>query len=82
MEPILEYDTVGVAVPVLDDTPVLDMEGDPLEVLDLIILVVPVILACLVNVRGGEREEEADPVDVLEGRIDIVPVGDEDGVLD
>ena len=81
-EPILEAERVGVAVPVLDDIGVLDMEGDPLEVLELIILLVPVTDDCLVNVRGGERDCELEAVDVLEGRIDNVSVGDEVVVLD
>lgn len=66
----------------MDDIPVLDMEGDPLDVLDLIILVVPVRDDCLVDVKRGECDCELEPVDVLEGRIDEVSVGDEDAVLD
>jgi hypothetical protein len=81
-EPILDAERVGVAVPVLDDILVLDMEGDPLDVLELIIVVVPVTDDCLVNVKGGERDCELEPVDVLEARIDEVSVGDEDAVLD
>jgi hypothetical protein len=63
---------VGVAVFVLEDIAVLDMEGEPVEVFDLIILVVPVTDDCLVDVKRGERDCELDPVDVLEGRIDNV----------
>lgn len=58
------------------------MEGDPLEVLELVEVLVPVILDCLVNVRGGERECELDPVEVLEGRIDELSVGVDVVVLD
>ena len=65
-------DIVGVAVPVLEGTIVLDIEGEPVEVLELVIVLVSVFVIRGVNVPLGEREAEVDPVDVLEGRIDDV----------
>jgi len=81
-EPILDAERLGVVVAVLDDIVVLDVEEEPVDVFDLIIVVVPVIDDCLVNVKRGERDCELEPVDVLEARIDEVSVGDEDVVLD
>jgi len=61
-----------VAVLVLDDSMVLDIEEDPVDVLEIVELLVSVFVIRDVNVPLGEREAEADPVGVLEGRIESV----------
>ncbi len=70
--PTPDAEIVGVAVFVLDDIPVLDIEGDPVEVLELVIVLVPVLVIRGVRVPLGEREPEAEAVDVLEGRMEAV----------
>ena len=70
--PTPDAEIVGVAVFVLDDIPVLDIEGDPVEVLELVIVLVPVLVIRGVRVPLGERDPEDDAVDVLEGRIEAV----------
>jgi hypothetical protein len=70
--PTPDAEVVGVAVFVLEDIAVLDIEGDPVEVLDLVIVLVPVFVIGGVNVPLGEREPEAEAVDVLEGRMEAV----------
>jgi hypothetical protein len=70
--PTPDAEIVGVAVFVLEDIAVLDMEGDPVEVLELVIVLVPVFVIGGVNVPLGEREPEAEAVDVLEGRMEAV----------
>jgi hypothetical protein len=65
-------DIVGVAVFVLEDIAVLDMEGDPVEVLELVMVLVSVFVIGDVRVPLGDREPEAEPVDVLEARIEPV----------
>lgn len=63
---------VGVAVFVLEDIAVLDLEGDPVEVLELVVVLVSVFVIRGVNVLLGEADAEVEAVDVLEGRIDAV----------
>ena len=70
LSPLAEI--VGVAVFVLEDIPVLDMEGDPVDVLELVIVLVPVFVIRCVRVPLGDREPEDDAVDVLEGRMEAV----------
>jgi hypothetical protein len=70
--PTPEAEIVGVAVFVLEDIAVLDIEGDPVEVLELLMVIVPVFVIGGVNVPLGEREPEDEAVDVLEGRIETV----------
>lgn len=48
------------------------MEGDPLEVLELLMVLVSVFVIGGVRVPLGDREPEEEPVEVLEGRIDNV----------
>lgn len=70
--PIPDAEIVGVAVFVLEDIAVLDMEGDPVDVLELLMVIVAVFVIGAVNVPLGEREPEPEAVDVLEGRIEPV----------
>jgi hypothetical protein len=70
--PIPDAEIVGVGVFVLEDIAVLDMEGDPVEVLELVIVLVPVFVIRGVNVPLGERDPELEAVDVLEGRMEAV----------
>ena len=70
LNPLAEI--VGVAVFVLEDIPVLDIEGDPVEVLELVIVLVPVFVIRGVRVPLGERDPELEAVDVLEGRMEAV----------
>jgi len=63
---------VGVAVFVLEDTMVLDVEGDPVEVLELVVVLVSVLVIRGVAVLLGEADADVEAVDVLEGRIDAV----------
>lgn len=65
-------DIFGVAVLVLEGTIILDMEGDPVEVFELVVVLVSEFVIRGVNVSLGERETDVSPVDVLEGRIDTV----------
>lgn len=74
--------SVGVAELVLEDMRVLDMEGEPVEVLELVIVAVSVELTRGVNVPLGERGAEAEAVGVLEERIDSVCVDEAVCVLD
>ena len=80
--PTPDAEVVGVAVFVLEDIAVLDIEGDPVEVLELVIVLVPVFVIGGVNVPLGEREPEAEAVDVLEGRMEAVWEPDAVCVLD
>jgi hypothetical protein len=80
--PKLLVEIVGVAVLVLEGNMLLDMEEDPVEVLELVILLVSVELIRDVDDPLGEREAEAEAVDVLEGRTDIVCVDEPVCVLD
>jgi hypothetical protein len=70
--PKLLAEIVGVAVLVLESNMVLDMEEDPVEVLELVIVLVSVFVIRDVNVSLEEREPEVEPVDVLEGRRETV----------
>jgi len=63
---------VGVAVFVLEDIMVLDVEGDPVEVLELVVVLVSVFVIRGVAVLLGEADADVEAVDVLEGRIDAV----------
>jgi len=65
-------DILGVVVVVLEDIPVLDMEGGAVEVLELVVVLVSVFVIRGVNVPLGEREPVDDVVDVLEGRREAV----------
>ena len=75
-------DTVGVDEVVLEDMRVLDIDGDPVDVLELVSVLVSVELIRGVNVPLGDSEADAEAVGVLEGRIDNVSVGEEVVVLD
>ena len=70
--PTPDVEVVGVAVFVLEDIAVLDIEGDPVDVLELVIVLVPVFVIGGVRVPLGEREPEAEAVDVLEARMELV----------
>ena len=63
---------VGLADLLLEVIAVLDMEGDPVEVLELVVVLVSVFVIRGVNVPLEERDPDAEPVDVLEGRIEPV----------
>ena len=63
---------VGVAVLVLEDMAVFDMEGVAVEVLELVVVLVWVEVTRGVNVLLGEADADAEDVEVLEGRIDDV----------
>jgi len=65
-------DTVGVAVFVLEGIIVLDMEGEPVDVLVEVTVPVSVFVIRGVNVPLGEDEAEADAVGVLEPRTEDV----------
>jgi hypothetical protein len=65
-------DTVGVAVFVLEGIIVLDMEGEPVDVLVEVTVPVSVFVIRGVNVPLGQREAEADAVGVLEPRTEDV----------
>lgn len=73
---------VGLAYLVLEVIAVLDMEGDPVEVLELVVVLVSVFVIRGVNVPLEERDPDAEPVDVLEGRIEPVWVEEDEDVLD
>jgi len=75
-------ETVGLEDLVLEDTIVLDIEGDPVDVLELVIVLVSVVVIRGVNVPLGEADADVEAVDVLEGRIDTVCVDDAVCVLD
>lgn len=75
-------ESVGLADLVLEDTIVLETEEDPVEVLELVVVLVSVLVIRGVSVPLGERDPDAEPVDVLEGRIESVCVDDAVCVLD
>lgn len=82
LEPNPDAVLVGLVELVLEEVIVLVLDPDPVDVLLGASVLVTVNEFPLVIVNREERELELEPVDVLEGRIDNVSVGDADDVLD
>ena len=70
--PRAEAECVGVDEPVLEETDVLVVDPDPVDVLELVIEAVTVFVVLIVPVNLGDRDAEEEAVDVLEGRIEAV----------
>ena len=70
--PRSEVECVGVDEPVLEETDVLVVDPDPVDVLELVIEAVTVLVVLIVPVNLGDRDAEEEAVDVLEGRIEAV----------
>lgn len=67
---------------VLEDVIVLEVDAEPLIVLELVIDAVTVGVTFIVHVIKGDRDPDADAVGVLDGRTDSVPEAEPDDVFD
>jgi hypothetical protein len=74
---ILELDDI-----VLEDVIVLELDADPVIVLELVTDAVTVGVNFIVPVIKGDRDPDADAVGVLDGRTDSVPEAEPDDVFD
>ena len=74
---ILELDDV-----VLEDVIVLEVDADPVIVLEVVTDAVTVGVNFIVPVIKGDRDPDADAVGVLDGRTDSVPEAEPDDVFD
>lgn len=80
--PRAEAESVGVDDPVLEDVAVLEIEEDPVIVLELVIEEVRVNVVLIVPDTKGERDADADAVGVFDGRTEAVPEPEPDDVFD
>ena len=74
--------SVGVEEPVLDDVVVLDIDADPVIVLEVVTDELRVGVNFIVPVIKGDRDPDADAVGVLDERTDTVPEAEPDDVFD
>ena len=71
-------DTVEVLLPPMDRVP----EGEPVLVLEAVVVGVEVEVLTMDRVDLEDLEKEEDPEDVLEGFMDLLPQGEAEEVLD